>query len=94
MDGLVYIDKHVQPSHNPCYGSLLQKYYGNLTPEITIRQIVALEQTGDMQIAVMDFASHQMYVANASPFVNGTCVPAYQRPFVRLDMKALFEEQP
>ena len=90
MDGLVYIDKHEQPSNNPCFSSLLQKYYGSITPEVTVQYITAIEQTGDMHIAIYDFANNHIFVSNASPFVNGTFTPAYDRPFVRLDTKALF----
>jgi len=92
--GLVYIDKHPQPSTHACLASLLQKYYGQLDALTTIQHISAELQTGDMHIAVYDFAKQYMYVANASPVVNGTVIPAYDRPFLRLDMVQQFAVLP
>jgi len=94
MPGIVFIDKHVQPSHNPCLGLLLQKYYGNITPEITKTYITALHETGNMHIAIYDFKANNVYVANASPYVNNTYIPAFNRPFIQLDMTALFAVPP
>jgi len=96
MANVVYIDKHVQPSSNPCLGSLLEKYYGNLSAQTILQYVAPVHETGDMHIAIYDFAEHYMYVSNASPVpANGDAslvVPAYNRPFIRLDMGALFEE--
>jgi len=89
--GLVYIDKHPQPSTNPCLGSLLQTYYGKITPENTIQYICALHQTGDMHIAIYDFAKKHMYVSNATPVQH--LVNAYDRKFIRFDLDKLFNEK-
>jgi len=43
-----------------------------------------------MHIGVYDYQNNLMYVSNASPYVNQTFTPAYQRPFVRLDLNELF----
>jgi len=95
MPGLVYIDKHVQPSHDPCYADLFQEYYGNISPDVILRNITAVAQTGDMHIAIYDFALKQMYVANAGVYnaTSGIAEPAYKRPFTRLDMGAMFAEK-
>lgn len=45
---------------------------------------------GDMQVAVYDYASDHVYLANAGPAPNA--VPAYKRPFIRLNMAKLFAE--
>jgi len=87
---MVYIDKHVQPSEDPCLASLLQTYYGRIDATTTIRFITSQFQTGDMHIAVFDYLQQYMYVANASPAPDS--IPAYDRPFVRLDMAQLFAE--
>ena len=42
----VYINKHVQPSSDPCVGSLLTEFYGNVSAVNTIRYIAAASQTG------------------------------------------------
>ena len=52
--------QHVQPSTDPCFASLLGEYYGYISPEVTIRNITSVFQTGDMHIAVFDFAEQLM----------------------------------
>jgi len=90
--GIVYVDKHVQPSSDPCPGSVLSSNYGKIDSMTFINQLVPMHQTGDMHIVVYDFANATMYVANASPSVNGKVTPAYYRPFSQLDMTKLFSE--
>lgn len=93
FEGLVYIDKHVQPSSDPCMPSLLEKYYGSLNVQNTIQYIAPIFETGDMHVAVYDFANNYMYVSNASPVpASGPndVVPAYNRNYIRLDMNQLF----
>jgi len=94
MEGVVFVDKHVQPSHDPCLGSLMQQYYGSLDVTNTIQYITAQLQTGDMHIGVYDFAQNLVYVANASPWNNATqtYVPAYNQQFVMLNATSLFDE--
>jgi len=89
--GLVYIDKHPQPSTHTCFSSLLQKYYGQITPENTIQYICSLDETGDMHIAIYDFAKKHMYISNATPVQH--LVKAYDRKFVRFDLEKLFNEK-
>ena len=57
FDGLVFVDKHTQPSENPCMGDLMSEYYGNITPEIAIRNIVGPFQTGDLHAALYDYGT-------------------------------------
>lgn len=92
LTNVVYWDKHVQPSSNPCFGSLLQHFYGHLDVENT-RQIAAEAQTGDMQIAIFDFKGNEVYVANAR--ADGESGPdnAYDRSYVRFNMTAIFAEK-
>jgi isopenicillin-N N-acyltransferase-like protein len=92
LPDVVYVDKNKQPSHDPCLGSLLQSAHGAITPEALVR-VASMHETGDTHVAVYDFLHMQMLVSNASPFVNNSVVPAYNRAFVRLDMKALFALQ-
>jgi len=91
LKNIVYVDKHSQPSHDPCLGSILQEAHGSVTPT-TMVDVCATLQTGDTHAAVYDFLKMEMLVSNASPFVNGSFVPAYNRQFVKLDMNALFSE--
>ena len=88
---LPFVDKHTQPSSNPCMNDLLSKYYGNITPEILIRNITAQHQTGDMHAAVYDFHFNRMFISNAGISVNSTDgEPAYNRQWVQLNMTKLF----
>jgi hypothetical protein len=34
FEGLIYLDKHVQPSTNPCLGDLMTQYYGSSPPNL------------------------------------------------------------
>mmetsp|Transcript_26735 Transcript_26735/g.92879 ORF Transcript_26735/g.92879 Transcript_26735/m.92879 type:complete len:371 (-) Transcript_26735:219-1331(-) len=93
--GLVFFDKHTQPDNNACMGDLLGQYYGDIDPLNTLQRITSVFQTGDMHIAIYDYQQQTMYVSNASPMIGGnasTVVKAYDRPFVKLDMKAAFDE--
>jgi len=89
--GLVFINKHVQPSSEPCMNDALKSVYSSITGLLTLQYITALEQTGDMHIAVMDWGSDALYVANASP--DGTQL-AYDATFVEFKMSALWAMPP
>jgi len=88
--GVLYLNKYQQPSHNACLGSLIQEFYGNLTAQNMISWLVAVSQTGDQHIAVYDYTNMYMYVASASPYVNGTTTPAWERQFLRLNLNELW----
>jgi hypothetical protein len=92
---VVYVDKHVQPSSDPCMPSLIEEYYGSLDATTIIRYITSQFQTGDMHIGVFDFASRLGYFSNAAvASANGTAVSAYDRQFVQLSLAQLFAQQP
>jgi isopenicillin-N N-acyltransferase-like protein len=93
--GVLYYDQHWQPSDDPCLPALVNEFHGQLTPEVVLRNVTALHQTGDMHIAVMDFAGRNLYVSNAAVYdaaVGSTPQPAYDRSFVQLSMDALWNE--
>ncbi|XP_077989372.1 protein dcd1A-like [Glandiceps talaboti] len=83
----------IHPDYSSVLGRQLQKYHGNITAENTIRDIVSIVQTGDLHIAVYDLTSNVMYVANAKKDHAAGPKNAYDRPFIRLDMKKLFDEE-
>jgi len=93
MQGLVWIDKHNQPSNDPCMTQLIQKYYGSLTAETTIKYITSVFQTGDTHIALYDYSKLLMYVSVAAP-VSAGGTPAYDRRFTCLDLGKAFKEPP
>ena len=94
MDDLVYVDKHTQPSGDPCMASILKADYGQITPESLI-QLMAKFGTGDLHSAIFDFGAQHIYLGMADqnlpyPAPNGTSVePAYKRGFVNLDVAEL-----
>ncbi|EDQ88770.1 uncharacterized protein MONBRDRAFT_32718 [Monosiga brevicollis MX1] len=79
------------PGYNQVLGEQLQKHHGNITAENTIRDITAITQTGDLHIAIYDLEHQILHTANARRDSADGPNYAYQRPFVKLDMKALFE---
>jgi hypothetical protein len=97
FEDLVYIDKHDQPSTDPCMASLLQQNYGHIDPLNTI-SLIGQFQTGDLHAAVYDFGANMMYVGVANqtgtfPPANQSMIqPAYDRPFLQFDMNQLFAE--
>lgn len=100
LEGVVYVDKHRQPSNDPCLGSLVQQYYGSLNANNVIRNIVGPFQTGDLHAAFYSFGDNQMYVsitgvpilANGTAILNGTLWPAYDRPWFQFNMNNLFAQ--
>lgn len=66
---------------------LLHAAYGGISGLLVTQFVTALEQTGDMHIMVTDFNRSEVFVANAAP---GGGVLAYDAPFVRFNMSALW----
>jgi len=89
MQDLVYWGVHQQ-----CYSAALQQQHGNITVENIIENVISLSQTGDLHAAIYDLTNMYMYVANAKGENETGPMNAYQRPFVKFDMNALFSEQP
>ncbi len=94
LKDVVYWDKHVQPSDNPCLGSLLVDAYGHLDAETIIRNITSLGQTGDALNLVMDYGENAAYIAYSAPDDKQGPLEAYNRAHTRLDMAKLFAEPP
>ena len=65
MKGLVYIDKHTQPSSDACMAEILQARYGSIDASSAI-ELVSRLQTGDIHLAVYDFVANTMYASVAS----------------------------
>jgi len=80
------------PSYNTVLGDLLQKYHGSLTPEVAIRYVSAVEQSGDNHIAFYDLTNMNMYVSFAAPNGVGGPAAAYARQYTKWDLRALFAE--
>lgn len=83
------------PNYSEVLAQRIQKYYGTVTPELSIKEITAIVQTGDVHLAVYDLTDSQMYVS----FMRNTTSTdgpemAYDRSFTKLDLAKLFNEQP
>ncbi|EDQ90047.1 uncharacterized protein MONBRDRAFT_36634 [Monosiga brevicollis MX1] len=101
FDGLVFINKHVQPSSDTCMGSLMTKYYGSLDAETTIRNVLGNTASGDMHAAFYDYGNNVIHVSVAGlpvandgngTVIDGPMAPAHARPWFRLDMEKLFAQ--
>jgi exportin-7 len=92
LKNVVYWDKHVQPSGNPCLGSLIVEAYGHLDPETIIRNITSLSKTGDALNLVFDYGENAAYIAYSAPDDKQGPLEAYNRVHTRLDMAKLFAE--
>jgi hypothetical protein len=87
MDGVVFVDKHVQPSGDPCMGTLLSDKYGSIDA-LFMKDLVSQFQTGDHHLAVYDWVSNSILISVASPDLRNSSAtaPAYNQPFWRLSM--------
>ena len=91
---VAYIDKHPQPSPHPDMPALVQKYYGKLDGTTVAQQLPRGMQSGDVHVAVYDFANEQVLLASGStdgPSGNYTRL-ACNAPFLRFDLPKLWSE--
>ena len=93
LEGVVFVDKHVQPSSDPCLGANIAANYGNLSPVTAIRDLIAPMQSGltlllselsrisfsagDLHAAVYDFGHNFMYVSIAGVPILPNGEPVY-----------------
>jgi hypothetical protein len=64
--------------------------YGQLTAESTIRNITSVSKTGELHAAIYDLTDTIMYVANARATNETGPLEAYDRQFVKIDLKVEF----
>jgi len=89
MEGVAYWDKHVQPSGDPCVGSLINSTthnYGKWNAESLWRVVGLSHQTGDTQLAVFDLENKKLFVSYSEM---GTNKEAYKRSPIEVDLKLL-----
>ena len=67
------------PGYTRVLAQQLQKYHGQLTPEIVIHDILPIVQSGDLHIAVYDMTNNQVFVSNAKSDVESGPPMAYDR---------------
>ena len=73
-------------------GELLKQHHGQLTPALTVREITARVQTGDLHIAIYSPAKQLLHISLSV----GTDAPAgaprkaFERPFMEFDLEQLW----
>lgn len=82
------------PGFSEVLARQLTKHHGNLSPDVVIRDVVSIEQSGSLHIAVYDLSNNQVYIANARGTYESGPLDAFDRTFVQLNTTALFEVQP
>ncbi|XP_077988524.1 protein dcd1A-like [Glandiceps talaboti] len=93
IDGAVYWSMGWQhQNYDTVFSRQLNKYHGNITAENAIRDIVSIIQSGDTHCAIYDLNQNYMYVAHARKDSGSGPPQAFDRPFIRLNMKDLFGE--
>jgi hypothetical protein len=101
MDGLVWVDKHTQPSNDPCLTTLLEHYYGEISPSVFMHNISSTFGTGNTHSVLFSFppkaasptdgAAGTMWVSNAGISINGADgEPAYDRQYTEFDLASLW----
>jgi len=81
------------PPYSEVLAKQLNTVYGNITAENVIRDIVPIVQTGDLHIALYDLTNEVLHTANARADSESGPLKAFDRTFVRIDMKPLWAEQ-
>jgi len=76
-----------------CYSALLQEQRGKITPQVTIKNIISVSETGNLHAAIYDLTNMFMWVANARADGESGPLNAFQRPFVQFNMTDLFNEK-
>ena len=82
------------PSYDKPLHDMLVKNYGKLTGEVTVREILPTVRTGSLQVAVYDLTSMTVWTANARGDNETGPLKAYERAYVKLNMKDLFGRKP
>ena len=82
------------PNYDIVLASKLQEYYGNISSSISISNIVAQTQTGDLHIAIYDYHKDSVYISfHARSDQTEISKPnAYDRPYVKFTLSDLFDE--
>jgi len=71
----------------------LDVYYGNITAENLIHNILPIVQTGNLQVCIYDYTNMLMYVSNARASYESGKNNAFERKYIRFNMDELFSEK-
>ncbi|ETO13965.1 hypothetical protein RFI_23402 [Reticulomyxa filosa] len=94
IDNIVYWGMDwMDPGYSGALSQQLELYYGNITYNTAIKDIIAHVQSGDLHIALYDYANDQVFISIHSKSDQNTAFQnAYQRPYIRFDLNDLFAE--
>ncbi|WAR12323.1 DCD1A-like protein [Mya arenaria] len=67
------------PSFSEVLARQISTHYGNLSPDVIVRDIVSIEQSGSLHIAIYDMANEAVYIANARSSTESGPLNAYER---------------
>ena len=91
IDDVVYWGMDwICPNDNRMLADALRRHHGRLSAATTISDVTSYVRTGDLHIAIYDYANDTMYVATARQDGGSGPLVAYQRQFTALDMAALW----
>ncbi|KAJ9457972.1 Protein dcd1B [Diplonema papillatum] len=99
IDHVVYVDRHPQPSHDPAMYNALKMFPGNLTGLNIAQNVPRLTRSGDVHLAVFDFAEEQVYMgfgltnANWTSYGVDDAGMACYRPLLRFSMPSFWSEK-
>ena len=92
-DGILYWTKGTQSQDSTCMDGQIEKYYGEITNSKSDNGVYCRGQ-GDLHVAIYDYKNFNIYLAGAAPIQpDGSLIPAYERAYVRIDMKEMFKVQ-
>lgn len=80
------------PGDSQAMYNQISKHWGNLTAEVAIRDVTAVETSGDTHIAYYDLKAMDMWVSFARQSYLTGPANAYARQFTKFDLNALFSE--
>jgi isopenicillin-N N-acyltransferase-like protein len=93
IPGIVYWGMDWEcPSYNYVLSQQLLKYYGQLTPQLSIKYLTSVERSGDNHLAYYDLTNNEFWVSFAATHTTGGPVAGYDRQFTHFDANALFNE--
>jgi hypothetical protein len=78
------------PAFHQRLGELLAQHHGQITAEKAVRVIVPGLNSGNLQVVVYDLTYNRVLFAFGHVNEDQSRTNAYMRPFIQLDLKALF----
>jgi len=94
IDSIVYWGMDwICPGYDLLLSKQLKKNHGEITAEVAIRDISAVEGSGDNHIALYDLTNMMLYVSYAAPRTSSGIIPAYARQYSLFDVRKLLNEK-